>query len=320
MTKTIVIIVAEFIERNKDYKNDIDNFINYLETQEKGASFYNRYTLGGMSTKGILESLDYYVSIGQFKKKETARKYLSAVGQLFEYIFENTNIENTDLRNQLGAPVNRIESYARQCNEYVNNNDLLAEKERNRALVDGEARQLIEKCNRYIDDAFSLDDSRNSVVIKKMIVSMSIKLILLMGVAYRQIRLLRFCDIEFMGGVICLNGYKIRLPLRYNKQLHEYKDKLEAFGFNVDNGYLFPTLEGEQWGEKTSSSGIPDFLRSNSSESSITSLVKYGVTKLLLAGVSDNIIIKITGVSRDILDDCIKPEEEDTYCYINEKM
>lgn len=69
----IMNLVIDFIEIHPDYKNDINNFINFLETQEEGASFYNRYTLAGMSTKGILESLDYYVSIGQFKKKKLQR-------------------------------------------------------------------------------------------------------------------------------------------------------------------------------------------------------------------------------------------------------
>lgn len=319
MKKRIAELVKEFLVLHPDYKNDIDNFIYFLETQEEGASFYSRYTLGGMSTKGILESLEYYVSIGKFKKKETARKYLSAVGQLFEFIFEKTDIENTDLKNQLGAPANREESYLRQCSEYVNSNVFLAEKEKNRALTNDEAKDLLERCDRYIWEALEYEQNSNNQTIKKLIIAMSVKLILFVGITYRQIRVLKFCDFDFEDCSVYINGYSIRLPRGYNRQMRKYRNKLMACGYDVENGYLFPTIEGEQWGEKTSSSGVPDFLRSNSEEPSITSLVKYGVTKLLLAGMSDSVVVKLTGVSRDILEDCIKPDE-DTFCYINEKI
>lgn len=319
MKEVIVELVNDFLVIHIDYKNDIDNFINYLETQEEGASFYNKYTLGGMSTKGILESLDYYVSTGRFKKKETARKYLSAVGQLFEYVFDKTDIENTDLKNQLGAPANREESYLRQCSEYVNNNDFLAEKEKNRALDNKEAEELLEKCDNYISEALSAEETFSNLLIKKMIISMSIKMMLFVGITYRQIRLLKFSDVDFEDNSICINGYSIRFPKEYGKQIRKYKDKLKKCGIDVDNGYLFASVTGEQWGEKTSSSGIPDFLRANSEESSITSVVKFGITKLLLAGVSDSVVIKLTGVSRDVLEDCVKPDE-DTFCYINERL
>lgn len=131
MRSEIETLKSNFIEKNNDYKNDVENFIKYLDTQEDGASFYSKFTLAGMSTKGILDSLKYYVSIGKFKKKETARKYMSAIGQLFEYILENTDLENTDLRNQLGAPSNRLDSYLKQYNDYINNCDELLEKESN---------------------------------------------------------------------------------------------------------------------------------------------------------------------------------------------
>lgn len=321
MKKHIENLVKEFIEANKDYKNDINNFVNYLETQEEGASFYNRFTLGGMSTRGIIESVDYYVSIGQFKKKETARKYLSSIGQLFEFIFERTDIENTDLKNQLGAPANREESYIRRCNEYVNNCDLLAEKEKNRALNDEEARELLNICDKYIADVLeNRIEENNNLMVKKMIVAMSVKLMLFTGITYRQIRVLRFSDLDFEDCSITINGYTIRLPQKYNRQIRGYRNKLSDCGFDVKFGYLFTTIEGEQWGEKTSSSGIPDFLRNHSNQSSITSVVKYGVTKLLLAGMSDNVVVKLTGVSRDILEDCVKPEEENMFCYINDKL
>ncbi len=159
----------------------------------------------------------------------------------------------------------------------------------------------------------------NAQIVKKMIISMSLKLMLLTGITYRHIRELRFSDVDFEDSSICINGYVIRLPQEYNKQIRRYKNVLSNYGFDAENGFLFATIEGEQWGEKTSGSGVPDFLRSNSMESSLTSVIKYGVKNLLLAGMSDSVVIKLTGVSRDILEDCVKPDE-DTFCYINEKI
>jgi len=313
----------DFLKLNSDYKNDIDNFVNYLDTQEHGASFYSRFTLAGMSTKGILDSLKYYVSIGQFKKKETARKYMSAIGQLFEFILENTDIENTDLRNQLGAPTNRSDSYNGKYSEYINNCDELLEKESNCMLNDADVRHLLDWCNTEIDkNLFDGKSIVDGIGFKRMVAAMCIKMMLFLGITYRVARNIMIADLDTERGTIKINEYIIRLPLEMNRQLKRYREAFEEKGFDMENGFVFVSIDGKQWGEKTTASSIPSFLKTQLQQTSITSVVKYGIKQLVIAGMSDNAIIKLTGASREILNDCLQPndEEDDIYMYINEKV
>jgi hypothetical protein len=144
---------------------------------------------------------------------------------------------------------------------------------------------------------------------------------LFIGITYRVARVLKFSDLEMENNTLIVNGYTVRLPLKLSKQFKQYKELFRKKGFNVENGFLFLTLEGEQWGEKTSSSSIPTFLKSLLGQTSITCIIKYGVKQLILSDMSDNVIIKLTGISREILNDCSEPlDDDDFYSYINAKI
>jgi integrase len=322
MKEDIELLKEKFlIANNNYYRNDVENFINYIETQETGASFYSKFTLQGMSTKGILESLKHYVNIEQFQKKETARKYISAIGQLFEYILSHTDIENTDLKNQLGAPSNRKDSYLGQCTDYINNCEELLEKESLSMLTEEQAKQLLDWCNNEIDNSLDLNTEQNERIgFKRLVAAICIKLMLFLGITYRVARVLRFSDLDVENNTIMINGYITRLPLILSKQFRKYKTILGEKGFDTQDGFLFITLDGTQWGEKTSSSSIPTFLKSQLGQTNITSIIKYGIKQLILNGMSDNVIIKLTGISREILNDCLEPSDTDIFAYINAKI
>lgn len=322
LKRDIELLKEKFLIKNNNYyRNDVENFIKYIETQEAGASFYSKFTLQGMSTKGILESLKHYVNIGQFQKKETARKYISAIGQLFEYILSQTDIENTDLKNQLGSPSNRKDSYLGQCTEYINNCEELLEKESVSMITKEQAEHLLDWCNSEINNFIDSNAEQNERIgFKRLVAAICIKLMLFLGIAYRVARVLRFNDLDVVNNTIMINGYMIRLPLMLSKQLRSYKKILAEKKFDTNDGFLFITLDGTQWGEKTFSSSIPTYLKSQLGQTNITSIIKYGVKQLILNGMSDNVIIKLTGISKEILSDCLEPSDTDSFAYINAKI
>lgn len=310
-----------FLEENENYCNDIENFEKFIETQIDGASFYQPYTLGGMTVSGIIDSLKYYVNIGQIKKKEPARKYTSAVSQWFEFLFENSDIRNETLQNALRAPSNRKDSYLYQCKDYIDNCDLLKEKETYSALSDEQVQKLLEWCKNAIQSGLIHPDK--DISFKRMTAALCIKLMLFIGIAYRVARVIDFSCYNEQKGTLTVNGFKIRLPLELTCELRKYKDICKNKGFNVQNGFLFTAPNGEQWGEKTSHSSIPTFLNSQLGINSVNSVVKYGVQQLLLQGVSDSVILRLTGVRKEILEDCAGPDiddEVDVYSYINSKI
>lgn len=155
-----------------------------------------------------------------------------------------------------------------------------------------------------------------------MVAAMCIKLTLFLGITYKVARMITFSDLDIERGTIKINDYIIRLPLEMNRQFKAYKRVFEIKNYNVVDGYIFITIEERQWGEKTTSSGIPNFLKTQLDQTSITSIVKYGVKQLIIAGISDNVIVRLTGISKEILNDCLQPvdDEDDIYMYINERV
>lgn len=278
-------------------------------------------TLRGMGVPEIIESLKYYVEIGQIKKKEPARKYISAVGQWFEFLFETADFRNNHLKEALRAPSTSEESYNYQCNGYIDNCDLLKEKEPYPPLNEEQVAKLLEWTKSTIEAG--LREPEKDIAFKRLVAALCIKLMLYVGIAYRRVRTIRFSDYNEQQGTLEINGYKILLPLGLVCELREYKRVCRNKGFNIEEGYLFVTTDGEQWHNDTSHSGIPTFLGSLLNIFSVNSVVKYGVQQLLLQYVSDSVILNLTGVRKEILQDCTNPtqeNEEQVFSYINSKL
>jgi len=86
---------------------------------------------------------------------------------------------------------------------------------------------------------------------------------------------------------------------------------------------LFVGANGEQWGDATSDSGIPNFMKTAIQQTNITGMVKYGITQLIKSGVNDSIIMKLTGASRELLNSCLVDVQSNNIeweQYINSKI
>lgn len=119
-----------FLHNNPDYSNDVTNFLNYIQTvREFKLPPQQDFMVNGMNTEQIIESLKYYIDLGQIKKVEPAKKYFVAIGQLFEYVLNNSNYQNDDFQRELANPVTREKSYSRKTNNFINKYDKLKPKE-----------------------------------------------------------------------------------------------------------------------------------------------------------------------------------------------
>ena len=74
------------------------------------------------------------------------------------------------------------------------------------------------------------------------------------------------------------------------------------------------------WNDITSSSGIPDYIGALIGITSVTSIVKYGISQLLKAGLSDSFIKKMTGASEKIIQGCLLHEDNELRLIINAKI
>ena len=98
------------------------------------------------------------------------------------------------------------------------------------------------------------------------------------------------------------------------------KDFLEKNKIRNKKGFLFTNAQGEEWGETTSASGISDTLSQLIESTSVTSIIKYGISQLLKAGLNDSIIKQITGASDTLIKGCIVHKDEDIERIINNRL
>lgn len=312
----------EFLINNPDYTNDVNNFIDYVSAHDGKEFFDKEFTIGGMTTIYILDSLQYNIANEKIKSKETAKKYLTSIGMLVDYILLKSSIKNISLKNELGAP-SRWEdsSYRSQCNRFVENCVQLRDKEIFSAIEFDMAEQLVEWCDIQIRNAIEGENLfGRSALFRKMVAGLCVKLMLLTGVTYRCLRQLKMEALDLDANTITISNFIIRLPINLSKQLKHYAIIREEN--NIDSEYLFVNAKGKQWKEQTKSSGIPDYLEKDGFEVQLTSIIKYGIKELINIGINEAIIMDITWASSDIIKDCLPANEMECgwYSYINSKI
>ena len=316
-----------FLRNHNAYKNDVKKFVDYLTNLNPSSPFNNEFTIRGMTVEVILNCLEYYVDNETIKKKEPARKFVSAIGQLMEYLFESDpKLINETLRKQLGAPSNRSDSYNRICNEKIDSLNL-EEKESLDALRLETVKILCDKCNESISKFISATVYER-IQFRNAASALCIKLILYIGITYGVARTLKITDFDTDINILTINGYNVTLPLNLSQQFRSYIKKIQEYDFDTTPEYLFFGTDGSQWGDKTSASGITNFLinqldtvnKNIDIKSGITPLVKYAITQLILKGVNDGDISDITGASDVIIEDCHDINDQERYSYLNSKL
>lgn len=212
-----------------------------------------------MTTTYILDSLQYNIANEKIKSKETAKKYLTSIGMLVDYILAKSSIKNISLKNELGAP-SRWEdsSYRSQCNRFVESCVNLRDKEIFSAIEYDMAEQLIEWCDIQIRNAIEGENLfGRSALFRKMVAGLCVKLMLLTGVTYRCVRQLKMEALDLDANTITISNYTIRLPIIFSKQIREYAIIRENNSINGE--FLFVNAKGKQWKDQTASSGIPAY-------------------------------------------------------------
>lgn len=296
----------QFLGEYPDYGNDISNFLYYMENIKKlTLPMHQDVLVNSMRTEHIIESLEYYVEINQIKKQEPARKYFVSIGQLFEFVLSNSEYKNSDLKQELGNPATRVNSYSRKTNDFIDKCKKLSPKETQSPLTDEEVNIFIEWCDKQLKKDFERNEKLDSTRYKRMSACLCIKLMILTGITYREARKLSFLDLDIDKSTVTINDFIIRLPKGLSCQFRKFHIIRTNYNGLKDSVFLFNTIDGKQWGEATSPSGIPGFMKTALNKTTIMSITKYGITQLINSGINDSIIMGLTGASREIMNDCI---------------
>lgn len=315
----------QFLLDNPDYYNDIGNFVKYVRNVRKLKSPEQQvYMVNGITTEEVIASLQYYIDKGQIKKQEPAKKYFVAIKQLFEYVLSNSSYKNDNFLRELANPSTREDSYSRKTNIFVADCSMLYPKESFVRLADHLVSDLISWCDKVIPKEGIFSDNIDATDFRRIVAALCIKLTILAGITYRQSRQIKFCSLNASKNTIAINGFNIRLPLELSVQFQRYaKYRIN----HLPGEYLFVDPDGCQWGDATSDSGIPNFMKTVIGATNITGIVKYGLIQLIKSGVNDSMIMKLTGASRELLNNCLEDvqgdiDNMDPYWdqYINSKL
>lgn len=312
-------ISDNFISEYPDYKSDVSNFTEYLEIHWKNALSGEplRILLKGIDVEFILQSLIYNVEdIKRYKSKTKAKRYATVVGLFFNYIRRTTDIANPELYDAISFNRLRENSYMKRMMSYIEKCDLLAGIVEQEPLTSMQAKKLLIWSNEQLEDTKWGDTTD----FKKAMAAIGIKMMLLYGITYRELRKIKWEHYDEYYGFITINNFLLRLPPKLSRQLQQIKQFVYQYKIRNSEDLLFTDINGEPWGDITSSSGIPDYLGTLVEITSVTSIIKYGIGQLLKSGLSDSIIKKITGASDKLIQGCILHEDDDLINIVNNKI
>lgn len=309
----------EFIDMHKDYRNDINNFFLYLE-KARNIPIIDKnieFALGAIETEGIKESLKFLIDRGIYGKQETARKYAVAVGKFFEYVRDYTSIKNKDLFDEISANLRTRNSYIGRMNSYIEQLADLKPKEPLRILSKDQALKLLERCEKQLNQTETWE---SEIEFKKAGAAIGIKIMLVFGVTYRQLRVIQISQVKEDIDTIELNGFNLRIPVRLSKQIYRYIQYKKDHGIKNESDFLLTNRDGVEWGTISSSSGIPDILKTELNTTDITGIVKYGIFQMVSAGINDHIIKEITGAGNDLVAACVQLGKSTLIDEVNNKL
>lgn len=312
-------IINDFIEKYPDYKSDVINFSEYVEKYWENSLSGDplRILLKGIDVDFILKSLIYNVeTIKRYKSKTKAKRYATVIGQFFNYVRKTTDIGNSDLYNAISYNRLRENSYMQQMMSYIDKCEMLAGIVEQEPLTSTEAEIML----KWANEQLTAHEWEDSTSFRKAMAAIGIKMMMLYGITYRELRKMKWSDYDEIYACIMVNEFELRLPLKLSIQLKNMK----KFVFNRkiinDENLLFADFQGESWNDITSSSGIPDYMGALIGITSVTSIVKYGISQLLKAGLSDSVIKKVTGASEKLIQGCLLHEDNELKQIINTKV
>lgn len=311
-------LCEDFIQLKKDYLHDINNLIEFLEVESKysfASKEMNRWIMA-VDTHLILDSLKYHVyTTGKYKSKSTALRYMSVVGQLFEYVRYNSVIKVTNLFVEMQMDRTGNSYYIKTLTNYINDCSELKGIVEVMPLSEADALKLIDWSEVQL---LQIDSWNAELGHRKALAALAIKFMLMYGITYRELKNVKWQDYYEHTGQILLNGFKLRLPMRLGWELDRWHNFCKETT-RMDE-YIFVDYSGKRWGDTTSTSRIPDYILPIIGSGAITSIVKYGIAQLIKAGLSESVIKKITGASDTLIQSCVQDTNESLVREINKRI
>ena len=158
---------------------------------------------------------------------------------------------NPDLYDAISYNRLRENSYMQQMVSYIDKCEMLAGIVEQEPLTSTEAEKIL----KWANEQFITCTWEDATSFKKAMAAIGIKMMMLYGITYRELRKMKWDDYDEINDCIVVNGFELRLPLKLSVQLKKIKDFLFDKKIIDRDSLLFADFQGEPWNEITSSSG-----------------------------------------------------------------
>ncbi len=311
-------IIEEFLlVKPEGYEKDIRVFINSLKSKNIPII---KEMFQGLRTKNIIESIDYYIEESKVKSVSPVKRYASALSEFFKFIIGNGHIDNKSFYDELLLPTIVKGSYWGEINDKLVKDKRLKEKDTFEILTKDEVKDLINSCDELFYKYIQLEEKISKQDYNTIIATLCIKLIALTGVTYREIREIKLTEDIEMFNKISINNFRIYLPEKYSIQLKKYLNLRNNILLEnkKKSDYLFLTFKADQLSKQTNL--IARVLGTCTGRNDLNGLIKYAIREMILAGVNDSVINRLTDAGIELIQQSLNNENIYNEIYWNKYL
>jgi len=286
------------------YKKDLGVFKKFLKEVKRINPESIDYFIQGFRTDGIIESLDFYIRDNDLTSINTARRYSSCLREFLRYIIHHNNIENGELRFELGAPAYDEKSFTFKINSYISQDKRLKETEGFIAINKTDRDSLIEESDLTLKSEKIFKKAiKQQKYYNKFRSALIMKLTLLTGVKYEILRTIGKKDLNLKHDLITINDLMIRLPINLSEDFYKYEEiNSKIARSNLDRDIFFIEYNKSVISNKTATTS--SFLKGILGRGDLNGIIKYTISEMIKKGVNESIIKKFTGIGSKTFDEC----------------
>lgn len=295
------------------YKSKIYAFHEYVTVILEARDINFSSVLSAMPLERLLESVAYYVKIGNIKFRSTTDIYFTVLGNFFrfislEYGWNNIYFQSNENFNLFKA------GYENKVKELG-----LLDSRLEEPINEDMARRILQQCENKIK-SINIEDiiQRKKGIYTNYISALTTKLVLIYGLKNNVIKSLKKGDYDDRLNKITVNGYKVALPDTLALQMKDYIGIRETIlGSHVCDRLFFDYNDLERELDNTKMFAILNNVMGNNQARSVA---KYAIIQMIRNGIPAHVIMDFSGYKGDVFQHCQeKVDEEKGILMIREK-
>lgn len=283
----------------KTYKSKIYAFYEFVSLELREMDVTYICFLNVMDKDKLLQSVEYYVKVGNLKSRAAVDIYFSVIGNFYKFLskkYGKTNdyfqdsIKNQEFKDAFERKIKELDLRDSDTQEPIGRE--MAEK-------------ILKECDKLID-GIDIEKilRKDRGVYSSYISSLIVKLVLAYGLKNEAIRKLKIKDYNDQLNDLIINNYRVHLPDGLAMQMKKYKEIrkrfLEKYQFQSER-LFFDDYDIEKELDNTKMFIVLKKVMGNMQAGGVA---KYAIIQLLRDGIPAYIVSDFTSYKEDVLDYC----------------